>query len=141
MCSSDLTMVRLWFFNKKAELFLGNIFKEGILFNNGTVIDDNIALKYRIPAQDNRYGDLIWWANPGVLISPDYFHPLTHTVKAMHGYDVFHDKSKGFGMIYSEALKTREINEANLIDMCPTFCNLMHIKYPAANEGIGIKFT
>ena len=129
----DSTMARFWFFNEKSRKIIEDIVNSK-LSNVGKVIDVEIAKKYKIPYQDTRYGDLIWWAKPGILIYPDYFHRF-EKYKAMHGYDSYHEKMKGFSIIYSKDVEHKEIQEAQLVDVCPTICDLLEIRYPKGNEG------
>jgi len=82
----DSTMVRIWFLNTKSKESLKNeVFSNQILLENGVFINKKIANTYSIPENDRRYGDMIWWANNGILIFPDFFHTGT-PYKGMHGY-------------------------------------------------------
>lgn len=130
----DSTIARFWFFKDRAEKIIKQILNSSELLNKGFIITNNIANKYRIPVPNRRYGDLIWWANPGILIYPDYFHKF-EKYNAMHGYDSYHDKMKGFAIIYSKDIEPKKIPEVKLIDICPTICDLHGIRYPKENEG------
>lgn len=132
----DSTMARLWALKPRAQEFIDQIFNHPKLENSGTVIDQTFAKKNRIPFRNKKYGDVIWWANPGVLIVPDYFHPRNYIVKGMHGYDSHHCDMKGFAMLYTPRVKAQQIEQVNLIDICPTLCDLLFVGYPHKNEGI-----
>jgi predicted AlkP superfamily pyrophosphatase or phosphodiesterase len=82
----DSTMFRIWFIKPGSTLLLKNtLFSNQVLLGNGIFINKEIANAYSIPHNDRRYGDVIWWANSGVLIFPDYFHNMK-PYKGMHGY-------------------------------------------------------
>ncbi|MFC2154073.1 alkaline phosphatase family protein [Candidatus Altiarchaeota archaeon] len=131
----DSTMARLWFFTEAGESALKDVFECKELMENGKVVDKEFAEKSRIPFADKRYGDVIWWANDGVLIHPDYFHPRNVVYKAMHGYSSDNDDLKGFLVVYGGDLKQKTIKEADLMDTCPTLCSLLGIRSPESNEG------
>ncbi len=132
----DSTMARLWHLTDQAKSFVESVFHEERAFSdNGAVITEATAKRYRIPYQDRRYGDAIWWANPGVLVFPDYFHNLNTHNKGMHGYDSYHEDMKGFAVVSGDDVPAKQIEEGHLVDICPTLCDLLEMRYPVANEG------
>ena len=78
VCFIDSTMARYW--NEKPELPLD---------------------KGKIIKADEKYGETIFLANPGVLILPNYWQGKKQ-VKAMHGYDSKHEDMKAFYLIKKE---------------------------------------
>jgi hypothetical protein len=84
---------------------------------------------------DRRYGDLIWWANLGTMIFPDYFHDRYTHNKGMHGYDSDHDDMKGFFLAFGPNISTAVIEEAHLIDVCASLCATVGLKPPKSNQG------
>jgi len=89
------------------------------------------------PAQ----GDIVWQANPGVLVSPCHFHGESDAPVAMHGYgmqpagmDEFVEEMYGFAIVVDNKNKGI-IKEGDLRDVCPTICDLVGVKYPEKNEG------
>jgi hypothetical protein len=131
----DSTFARVWALKEKAQSRVADLFDDPPLGHRGTLITEEIAARYRIPWRDRRYGDLIWWAHPGVLIHPDYFHPSFQTVMGMHGYDSQHEKMQGFGVVSGSGIPAKRLRQAALVDICPTLCDLLRMPYPAANEG------
>lgn len=104
--------------------------------DNGIIVDEEVGRKYRFPFPDKLYGDIGWWANPGVLISPCYFHPKGDPVIAMHGYESYHPASQGFIIMFDSSQDYHKyIPQAKLVDVCPTICDLCHVRYPEHNEG------
>jgi len=62
--------------------------------------------------KDKRYGDYIFLANPGVLISPNYWQGKK-IIKAMHGYDSKCEDMKAIYILNKEG-KKRNINAEEL---------------------------
>jgi len=132
----DSTMARLWALTERGSSFIREVLREdGRLADYGEVITNEVAERYRIPVADMRYGDVIWWANPGVLIWPDYFHHQERIIAGMHGYDSYHEDMKGFAIVSGNGLAPYKLPEVSLIDVCPTLCDLIGIAYPLGNEG------
>lgn len=132
----DSTMIRLWYLNKSAEGFIKSIFHDVPIFQKkGQVIDKNIAKQHRIPLNHSPCGDTIWWAHSGVIVSPDYFFAPHSPPKGMHGYNPNSEDGKGFALINGANIMPRTIEQANLVDICPTFCDILKIPYPRNNEG------
>jgi hypothetical protein len=132
----DSTLARLWLLNDRARrAALEDVFVSPPLYGRGRLIDGETAAHYRIPSPGLRYGEHIWWADPGVLIHPDYFHPRRLVVKGMHGYDSHHEKMMGFAVVTAPGYGRGVVESAALVDICPTLCDLVGIRYPDANEG------
>jgi len=131
----DSTLARLWSFNDRAGRALEEVLSSPPLDACGRLIDGAMAARYRIPTPGPRYGEQIWWANPGVLIHPDYFHPRRQVVRGMHGYDSYHEKMMGFAVVSAPGYGRGSVESARLIDVCPTLCDLVGLPYPDANEG------
>lgn len=130
----DSTMVRLFSLTKKGEKFLSTLNTNSIFLNNGQFIDSKIINKYKLPEDLSSYGNLIWWANNGVMIFPDYFQNRNKLYKGMHGYRD-HNDSKGTLVVFGNNISRFYKSSANLIDICPLFCNLMKLPIPKFNDG------
>ncbi len=111
----DSTIVRLWFISlKSAEVLKGGMVKSSLFLNNGSFVDKPYADRNNIPFGDNRYGDLIWLANEGILISPDFFHSNINPLpKGMHGYNPGLESSQGFSITYNSI---QENNKTNIFE-------------------------
>lgn len=68
------------------ELLVNKFSNHGIIINEGNYKDYRVPLDVISKSGKPIYGDIIWVANPGVLISPDYFHEGEIQEKGMHGY-------------------------------------------------------
>jgi predicted AlkP superfamily pyrophosphatase or phosphodiesterase len=131
----DSTMARFRWITDRGRRFVFEISGLSILRDKGRFIDERMSSEYFIPVHDRRYGDLIWWANNGILLFPDYFHDdYTHN-KGMHGYDSNHPDMKGFLLAFGPGIAPNVIQETNLIDVCPTICAAVGVPPPRENKG------
>jgi len=122
----DSTLFRMWFFNKKTkELIISELNKEKWYSQDGILLDAEIANKYHLPINDRRYGDLIWWANEGVQIFPDFFHS-EKPYKGMHGYQPLGKQTSGMCIIYSQSINQLEVPEINLNDIYSLLKDLLN---------------
>ena len=66
----DSTVARFWFLNEKAKIKI----KKSLSNNHyGSWISKEDKSKYRINYNHSRYGEATWWANDGILISPNFW--------------------------------------------------------------------
>ncbi len=130
----DSALARFWFFNEKARELFEDMLSAAPFDRFGRIIDEEMASKYHIPYGNKEYGDIIWWADPGVVIYPDFFHS-TKPVKGMHGYNPDHPDSKGFCIIVDKEVQPEVIEDGELVDICPTICDLVGVPYPSGNQG------
>ena len=103
------------FNNKSRTAFENYLLKDIELNKSGIFVDDQIAKDEKIPYGDSRYGDLIWLANEGNIIFPDFFH-RTEPYKGMHGYDVNQSTSKGTCFIHNPE-EIVKMDEIELVDI------------------------
>jgi len=107
----DSTLVRMWFFSDRAKQLFPDALRESEDFNQfGNFINEHIAQKYHIPWGDRRYGDILWWANSGILIYPDFFHNHNVPYKGMHGYKPELLESQGMCIVYGNNTNKKEID-------------------------------
>ncbi len=78
----DATMVRLWFKNYQVRELIINILNntKGL-----SLLSDHELKKLGSFFPDRRYGEVIYLADGGKIISPSFFGDLNH-MKGMHGY-------------------------------------------------------
>lgn len=132
----DSTYVRFWSESKGilAELEQSILEK---FDSQGIMLDRNSGIKYRLPvdlsADDGHgiYGDMLWCANPGVIIAPDFFNPLTPPIRGMHGY-LKTDDEHGTGIFISAGggIPRKETQSAQLKDICAELCDILEIRRP-----------
>jgi predicted AlkP superfamily pyrophosphatase or phosphodiesterase len=131
----DSTMARFKWKTDVGRSFSRAVMADKSLLAKGRFVDDSLASDYSIPIADSRYGDLIWWANIGVLIWPDYFHDLHTHNKGMHGYASDEHDMKGFFLAFGQGIGRRIIDEVHLVDVCPTICKAAGVRSPKQNIG------
>ncbi|MFN3528140.1 MAG: alkaline phosphatase family protein, partial [Candidatus Altarchaeaceae archaeon] len=131
----DSPMARFWFFNEKAKNEIIKMLKK---LDCGRILTEKDYEKYRIRFKDNRYGDLIWLANPGTLIFPNFFG-WYKPVKGMHGYAPECEDNKGvFIIITDKDIKFEKRENLKMIDVFPTLCDIMNLPIPETCEGKSI---
>jgi hypothetical protein len=81
-CFLDSTFARFWFFNDRAREVIEPVIRA---LPRGTVISEGDQAEYQICYKTRKFGDLIFWADGGVVIHPDYWH-FRGMKKGMHGY-------------------------------------------------------
>jgi len=123
----DSTVVRLWLNSKKAKMaFEEELLCSDLFIKNGTFIDEKIALNEKIPWKDSRYGDIIWWANNGTLVFPDFFHRIKK-YKGMHGYNPQKIENQGTCIVFGEKINKNEVVSIYLTDVFDILKNTLSL--------------
>lgn len=126
----DSTLARFWFFSNKAKTVLRPRIEE-MLQTGGEFIGDKYFKERQVERNDRWYGELIWKADQGYGIFPDFFHSEEDKYIGMHGYDSREDDMKGTAVFYNSQLSgTEELPEAGLEDITPTLCDILELPYP-----------
>lgn len=134
----DSTLLRVWAWGMRSGQILAEAISTPLLAGAGELITPRMATELHIPPPGELYGDLMWWCAPGNLVFPDYFH-VARPVRGMHGYDPNLPESQGMALVVSPDVEPGEIDQAELIDVCPSLCDLMGLRrYPAQNQGISL---
>lgn len=129
----DSTIARFWFYNGKAKKLITQTLSERFS-KYGLLIEAGEAVKHRIPMdivnKDGSpvYGNLVWCANPGVLISPDYFHSTEASENGMHGY-LSVVRGDGTGLYISNN-KRGILEEMLSSNICHELCESLAIDVP-----------
>jgi len=127
----DSTIARIWVSTPKAE---NQIRASLIGLKGGRLLSEPDFKHYQIPA-DRKYGDIIWLADPGNLILPNYYQG-SNPVRGMHGYAPETEGLRTPFIIRSKAVDPRRIcNTATPMDIFPTMAELLDIPVPPTVEG------
>jgi hypothetical protein len=111
----DSTMLRVWFETPDARSKLAPaIFESHVLASRGRVLTSQLAESLHVPMADRTYGDLIWWADRGVLVWPDFFHSSDAHISGMHGYDPSHADSHGTCIAFGPGISARQVETLEL---------------------------
>ena len=102
----DSTMIRFWFFHSAARSTVEAAFRE---VQGGRLLDDDDLRYFGIRGCDIRNGELIFLADPGVLIFPNFFQGHGEPIKGMHGYDPDSPDNLGY-FLWHEPARTPESN-------------------------------
>ena len=135
----DSTIARFWFLKESASKLIKDAIQESLM-SDGVIVDKSNMKQYGIPLDiifkngKPVYGDLVWCANPGVLICPDYFNPQLKDIRGMHGY-LMTDDLEGCGLYVSVGGldKTKTIEKAPLKSVCSELCRVLEIPLPNSN--------
>ncbi len=112
----DSTLMRVWFLSDRAKRdFAAAIQASQPFRERGVFVDEALAEKHHIPWPDSRYGDLLWWTHPGVLIFPDFFHK-TDRNRGMHGYDPDLPESQGMCIVYGDGIQPQTVDSIPLTE-------------------------
>jgi len=132
----DSTMARFWFFNERAKEQIVGLLQE---FKQGHILTKEERIGYRINYSHNKFGDLIFLVDPGMLIFPNFFQKR-RPAKGMHGYSSeFKDQQSAF-LIDSTRVKNGKIFE-EAVDMrllFPTILDLLDIAPPKTSDTISL---
>lgn len=132
----DSTMVRFWFYNEETKKSIYNLLRNEIS-DLGFLVDRHNCADYRLPldvlSEDGKpvYGDLVWCANPGVLVSPDYFHSAQASENGMHGYiEVVEGHGTGIFVEMYSGIVHETIENTSSSQICGELCKSLGIDQP-----------
>jgi len=96
----DSTLARFWTINPKAYNILEQLFSN---LPGGEILTKSDRYSYKLDPNDRGLGDIVWWANRGTMIFPNFWQ-VRNPKKGMHGYRndvrdnhatfVFHNSTK-----------------------------------------------
>lgn len=131
------TLAHFWALSDAARVSLKKVLDSSFFQDKGFFLDADTCVKYHIPHLREEYGEFIWAANDKVLIYPDFFHKFKNEqYKAMHGYIGESDDMKGMAIYYQKNQNTiKQIEQGELIDLCPTICDSVGVRYPRQSKG------
>ena len=93
----DSTMARFWFLHAPARARLEQALA-GLA--GGRLLQERDLRHYGIAGCDSRNAELIFLAEPGVLIFPNFFQSQGEPIKGMHGYDPDCPDNLGFFLLH-----------------------------------------
>jgi predicted AlkP superfamily pyrophosphatase or phosphodiesterase len=131
------TYAAFWFKNNHSRAIIEKTLDKSRL---GKILEDSELIKYKLKFNNTCYGELIWFANEGTIISPNFFNGPT-TPKAMHGYlPNVKDNWSAF-VLSSSALNGESIKlqtPFELVDVFPTLLDLLNLETSERNKGKSI---
>ena len=130
----DSTMARFWFFSNKAKKLITSFLEDT---PGGHILTQEELNRYHLNYPHNRFGDLIFLADPGVLIYPN-FYQNRQPVKGMHGYAPETPEQQSAFLIHSPRITMPKVIErpVDMRRVFPTVLNLLGLPIP---EGLKLK--
>ncbi len=123
----DSTMARFWFFSDKAEAQVSSVMASA---RGGRILDRNDRDRYHLNYGHNRFGDMIFLADPGCLIFPSYYQDHA-PVLGMHGYAPETSEQQALFIINSSRAGSDEPESpVDMRRVFPTLCDLLDISRP-----------
>jgi len=123
----DSTMARFWFYNKACEKTVRSILSD---VGGGRVLTQKDRDFYHLNWSHNRFGDLIFLADPGTLIFPNHFQQH-NPVKGMHGYDPQTRGQQAALIINGPNIRPQQKQiSSDMRRVFPTLCALLNIDRP-----------
>ena len=130
----DSTMARFWLFDEAMRSRVETALYE---LPGGTILTQKDLDRYHLNYSHNRFGDLIFQADPGILISPNYFQGK-RPIKGMHGYAPdFSDQHSAF-IVHSPQVATA-VQFEQPVDMRQVFPTVLRLLGLAPPEGCEIE--
>ena len=93
----DSTMARFWFYHARARRTVMGALSE---LPGGSILDSEALSRLKVAECDPRNGQLIFLADPGVLVFPNFFQVRGIPNRGMHGYDPCIADNMGHFLIY-----------------------------------------
>ncbi len=122
----DSTLARFWFFNENARRLITSVLSE---IKEGHVLTEKDKNKYHLNYFHNKFGDLLFMVDPGILIFPNFWNNSIPE-KGMHGYEPEYSWQQSALIIHSPFINKR-IRIKHPIDMRRIFPTL--VKFAGMN--------
>jgi predicted AlkP superfamily pyrophosphatase or phosphodiesterase len=121
----DSTIARFWATNQILEKITMILSHR----DEGRILSSFERKQYHIPSSD-KYGQLIFLANPGYVISPNFFEKHSQ-VKAMHGYDPATPGLETFLSVEGPLIhQLGRKNRLSMVDVLPTMLETLNLPIP-----------
>ena len=123
----DSTMARFWFFTPRAKAVIQAMLEKK---KGGRILTQKDRDQYHLNYSHNKFGDLIFLANPGVMIFPNFFQEK-NPVRGMHGYAPENYGQQAALIIQSTlAGSARFEGSLDMRRVFPTLCDLLSLTCP-----------
>ena len=129
----DSTLARFWFFGERARQEVMDLMSQ---MDGGSIVSEEERVSYRIRYPHNRFGELIWWADGGTLIFPNFWQDRK-PVKGMHGYrrDVIENHA-AFLLLNTDLEESQTLEQPlEMVDVFATIVDMLDLKMPKGAYG------
>lgn len=127
----DSMMARFWCKNNKA---LEKIKKKLQGIAEGRTFTPSDAEKLFVSNERKIFGDLLFVANEGIQLLPNYFDGFGKT-RAQHGFIPESNELDGMFMLYEEGMENRMAKDISILDILPSSLDFMGIRYEKGLKG------
>ena len=105
---------------------------------HGTILKTEDLARLHLADIDERYGQIIFLAEPGYIFFPNYFQK-DKMVKGMHGYDPAGLKDHQAIFVGTSSTRTfRQDQTARIVDVAPTVNELLGLPIPEGTTGTSL---
>lgn len=118
----DSTMARFWVKNEEVKNKIIQLLSK---VENLTYIDESLKQKYNINFPDSKWWELVFLAEPGYRIFPDYFAPVRFNTRWMHWY--WPEFKEGKWIFMTNCFSTSD-KDIHVIDFMPTMLKSMNLE-------------
>lgn len=125
----DSTLARFW----ANESTLNRISEILYEIRGGRILSEKDLRTFHVP-YGGMYGDLIFLANPGTIISPNFYQG-DRFIASMHGYDPSVEGQDGVFLLSENVSESMVLDKVDLVDIMPTILKLLDI--PSINSCAG----
>ena len=127
LCMLDSTMARFWFFSDRAEQMITETIAK---IKGGHCLEQKDKDRYHLNYPHNRFGDLMFLADPGSLVFPNHYQGSS-PVSGMHGYAPENFGQQAAFIINSERIGHHQREEpVDMRQVFPTLCDLLDLNKP-----------
>jgi hypothetical protein len=123
----DSTMARFWFFHLQARRIVEQALDR---LSGGRCLDARDLERYGLKRCEKANGELIFLAEPGVLIFPNYFQADGKPVEGMHGYDPDCPDNLGYFLCHlpeDDGLRGCDVGTVEAWQLHPLLCRLLQL--------------
>ncbi len=127
----DSTMARFWFFEEKTKKLVIRALEKLEL---GKILGQEEIDRYHLNYSHNRFGEIVFLANPGFFVSPNFFQG-NKSVKGMHGYEQEFPDQQSSMIIHSPIIGIPELldNPQDMRRIFPTLLDFLELPKPGGN--------
>lgn len=114
----DSTFMRIWCLTPEAEKAIPFLAADKELSIDGKFLTEESLNSAQLPVAVKKYGDYVWAAAAGVVISPDFFHCREHEVRGMHGYSPDALGMQGTFIMFGDGVPA---SSSSALTLCDTY--------------------
>lgn len=128
----DSTMARFWFRDNSSRNHVISVLSK---LSDGHFLHEDEKRDYGLNFHHHKYGQEIFLANPGVLISPNFFQG-SQLVQGMHGYDPSFSEMDALAIFQGNRVVNDDLKGSiNATEWLPILLGILGLNIPTTCEG------